>query len=122
MKRIGIFAISTVVLLQAPVVSAEQTQVLRHNPFDKPEILAQPVREKGKQQAARKEKPPVLGGTLVSTGVPMVILDGELLGIGEQHGGYRLLAVEEGAATFEKQGQHVELLVADSADDSGSRK
>ena len=86
---------------------------LRHNPFDKPAILAVPVK-KPEPAVVQRQEPPPLKGTLVSADTPMAIVDDTLLRVGEEHAGFRLVSVEEGAAVFEHDGEEVKVLMADS--------
>lgn len=93
---------------------------LRHNPFDKPALLAQPAaaeREAGEQAV----DPPRLKGTLVSADSPMVVLEDTLLLLGEEHQGFRLVEVHEGAAVFEHRGDRVRVEI-ETNDKHGGRR
>jgi len=77
---------------------------LRNNPFSRPNVLkpkpppppapvVEPVR--APEQVELK-----LTATMVSETAPMVVVDGELLGIGDRIEGLKLIAVMEGKAVF----------------------
>lgn len=82
---------------------------LRYNPFTRPEIL------KPKPLPAPVLRPSVvvppeqirldLTATMVSDTSPMVVVDGELLAIGEKIQGLKLIAVMEGKAVFVRGGK-----------------
>jgi hypothetical protein len=101
---------------------ADEAPVLRNNPFERPVFPAQPTDVQGPAVVRVPDLPPVLGGTLVSSRAPMAILDGKLLAVGGEHAGYRLVAVEEGAAVFERQGEEIRLQIGDPAKDPGKRR
>lgn len=85
---------------------AEQALLtLSHNPFSRPAMLAPPVVQTNTRDTPKSSALPELTATLVSTSRPMAIVGGELLGLGEEMDGYRLVAVTEGQAVFIKQGQ-----------------
>jgi hypothetical protein len=85
---------------------AEQIhELLSHNPFSKPAILATPKKTEEPEQGDGEETKLELTATLVSDVLPMVIVGGELLSIGEEISGYRLIAVDEGNASFLKNGK-----------------
>ncbi len=82
----------------------EGTEELRSNPFSRPDIL-KPKPPPPPAPAVRAVIPPedvelVLTATLVSENAPMVVVDGELIGIGERVKGLELIAVMEGRAVF----------------------
>ncbi|RDH85502.1 MAG: hypothetical protein DIZ78_11225 [endosymbiont of Escarpia spicata] len=91
--------------------AGDVSDTLVFNPFNKPEVLATPpkVERKKEIQAVEQEVMPKLRATLMSDAVPMVIVDEEMLGVGGDINGYRLLSVEEGQAVFEKLGKRYTL-------------
>ncbi len=91
--------------------AGDVSDTLVFNPFNKPEILATPPKVERKKEilAAEPEVMPKLRATLMSDAVPMVIVDEEMLGVGGDINGYRLLSVEEGQAVFEKLGKRYTL-------------
>jgi hypothetical protein len=54
-----------------------------------------------------------LSATLVSETAPMVVVDGELLAIGEKMEGFKLIAVMEGKATFVRAGKKFSFMIVD---------
>ncbi|MDJ0806942.1 MAG: hypothetical protein QNJ78_08935 [Gammaproteobacteria bacterium] len=102
----------------ADLSAGDSPIALVNNPFSKPAILAAPAKKASKRQAQIAEPLELqLSATLVSDFAPLVIIEGEMLGIGEQIEGYRLLAVEEGRAVFAKQGErHTFVLVGSGVD------
>ena len=100
---------------------AEEAELisLQKNPFSQPEILK--VKPK---PAAQSWVTPLaedvelnLTATLVSDTRPMAMVDGELLGIGDQIEGMRLIAVREGKAVFSRAGKRYVFKVADEVED-----
>ena len=89
-----------------PAVDAVETDLLRlsNNPFTRPEVL------KPKPPPPPAPRPVVvvppdeveldLSATMVSDTRPMVVVDGELLAIGEKIQGLKLISVMEGKAVF----------------------
>jgi len=79
---------------------------LTNNPFTRPQILkVKPVPVKAK--VVRKTEPVDLNltATMVSDISPMIIVDGELLTIGESIRGLKLVKVMEGKAVFVRSGE-----------------
>lgn len=84
-------------------------QRLQNNPFTRPEAL------KPKPPPAQAPRPVVvvppeeielnLSATMVSDNAPMVVVDGELLALGEKIQGLKLIAVTEGRAVFARGGK-----------------
>ena len=86
--------------------AADETRELRNNPFSRPEIVNRPPPPPVQRAVAVDEDPELeLSATLVSKVTPMVVVNGELLQIGEKIDGLRLVAVTEGRATFERGGR-----------------
>ena len=89
---------------------------LRNNPFSQPEVVNKPP-----------PPPPVvaeivlpaeevkldLSATMVSATNPMVVVDGELLAIGDKIEGLKLIAVMEGSAVFARGGKKYSFAVDD---------
>jgi hypothetical protein len=98
------------------LVAAPDLLSLRNNPFSRPEIVNAPP-----------PPPPVapivvlppeevvldLTATMVSKTVPMVIVDGELLAIGDEIEGLKLIEVMEGRAVFARAGKKYSFMIAD---------
>ena len=89
-------------VLVAPAVAADAPLLtLENNPFSKPKILEVKPRRQVQQEQARSEPVELeLTATMVSDNSPMVIVDGQLLGIGDSIKGLRLVQVMEGNARF----------------------
>ncbi len=84
-------------------VADDVSMTLAYNPFSKPAMLAVPAEKAAKQEEVVAQTiAPQLTATLVSAHAPLVIVGGEMLGIGDEIDGYRLLTVEEGSAVFQK--------------------
>ena len=101
-------AILALALAALPAMSAaaeqRRAEVLRNNPFSRPEIL-RPKPPPPPAPAASSVIPPEqveldLTATLVSANAPLVVVDGEMIGIGERVKGLELIEVMEGRAVF----------------------
>ena len=98
-------------------LSAGQTHTdLRHNPFARPVILAAPSAQEVKilKQPVNPAEELKLTATLVSNSTPLIIVGGEMLGIGETIAGYRLVAVKEGIAVFDRDGERHTVSLVDA--------
>ena len=93
-----------------PRAFAETTlQTLRNNPFSRPEIL-QPKPPPPPPARAEFVVPPedvelVLSATMVSELAPMAVVDGQLLAIGDEVKGMKLISVQEGRVIFARDGR-----------------
>ena len=98
-------AIVVVIAIFVSQAAAETNLLtLTYNPFSRPDTL------KRKPQQAAKVVPPkqielVLSAIMASKNAPMVIVNGEMLGIGEKIGQMELIAVLEGRAIFARGGK-----------------
>ena len=97
-----------IVVVTAILVSqaAAETNLLTltYNPFSRPDSL------KRKPPQATRVVPPkqielVLSAIMVSKNMPTVIVNGEMLGIGEKIGEMKLIAVLEGRVIFARGGK-----------------
>lgn len=82
---------------------------LHNNPFSRPQAL-KPKPPPPPAPIVKPVLPPEevelnLTATMVSDTAPMVVVDGELLGIGERIEGLKLIAVMEGKAVFSRGGR-----------------
>ena len=99
-----------------PALNAETGLLsLRNNPFSRPEIFKTPPPP---PESTAREIPPEqvkldLTATMVSDTVPMVIVDGKLLAIGEAIEGLKLVAVMEGEAIFSRAGKKFTFTIND---------
>jgi hypothetical protein len=83
---------------------------LRKNPFSQPEVVNKPPPPPPAPVAAQIVLPAEevkldLSATMVSATNPMVVVDGELLVIGDKIEGLKLIAVMEGSAVFTRGGK-----------------
>ena len=89
---------------------------LRKNPFSQPEVVNKPPPP---PPVAAKVVLPVeevkldLSATMVSATNPMVVVDGELLAIGDRIEGLKLIAVMEGSAVFTRGGKKYSFAIDD---------
>jgi hypothetical protein len=89
---------------------------LRKNPFSQPEVVKTPPPPP--PVAVEIVVPPEeveldLTATMVSATTPMVIVDGELLTIGDRIEGLKLIAVMEGSAIFSRGGRKYSFAIDD---------
>jgi len=109
-----IFAGVTIALI-SPVTADTELLTLKYNPFTRPDIL----KKKPPQRARvipRATLPPEeielkLTATMVSENAPMVIVNGEMLTIGEKIGEMKLIAVLEGKAVFAQDGKKYSFMI-----------
>lgn len=105
-------------LLFTSLQAAEQRHArLGSNPFSRPEVL-KPKPPPPAAPVVRPVLPPDeveldLTATMVSAQRPMVIVDGELLGIGDRIEGLKLIAVMEGKAVFTRNGRKFTFEISD---------
>ena len=92
--------------------AASPLLTLNHNPFTRPQML-KPKPAPIKAQVVRKAEPVELGltATMVSDTSPMIIVDGELLALGESIQGLKLVKVMEGKAVFVGAGKTLTLTI-----------
>ena len=101
-------------MLLAPVVFSAELLTLDNNPFARPEILRikPPVQARVVAPVAPRKNPElVLTATMVSENVPMVIVNGEMLGLGEKIGKMKLISVMEGKAIFVQGGKKYSFMI-----------
>ena len=105
--------------LAAATAMAGQTAApkLHADPFKTPQLakaVGGPVRDSG--QARREDWRPQLRGIMRSTSLSLVNVNGQLIEIGEEIDGFRLVGVGERSAAFTKRGFRY-LLSLDHDDD-----
>jgi hypothetical protein len=100
--------------LPSGVIAEQTNRLLSHNPFSKPSKLAIPKNVAKTVQPAQEETPLEITAILVSDVMPLVIVAGELLTLGETVSGYRLISVDEQKATFNKNGKTYAFSLLDS--------
>ncbi len=87
---------------------------LRNNPFSRPEVVKAPPPPVASRVVIPPEEVELdLTATMVSETTPMVVVDGELLAIGDRIEGMKLIAVMEGKAIFTRAGKKFSFTVAD---------
>jgi len=89
---------------------------LRKNPFSQPEVVNKPPPPPPVVAAVVLPVEEVkldLSATMVSATNPMVVVDGELLAIGDRIEGLKLIAVMEGSAVFTRGGKKYSFAVDD---------
>jgi hypothetical protein len=89
---------------------------LHKNPFSQPEVVNTPPPPPPvvvKLVLPAEEVKLNLSATMVSATNPMVIVDGELLAIGDKIEGLKLIAVMEGSAVFTKAGKKYSFAIDD---------
>lgn len=104
------FGLAVAMVCAAGVSGGQDTAPrLRNNPFRYPEP---PSREHTAAVAPKPEPPRLeLRATLVSQRQPLAVVGEEVLGIGDETQGYRLVSVEEGEAVFFGHGGRLRLVV-----------
>lgn len=96
------------VLSTGPAASADDPPSLRFDPFrERPEVVAR-VRAPGRRASERSFEP-VLLSTVTGGKRAVANLGGEIITIGEETHGYRLIAVGTFEAIFVKDGQRIRL-------------
>lgn len=116
-RRVVTITGAVLYLCSVSSIAAEvELLTLRKNPFSQPEVVKKPP-----------PPPPVaveivlpveevelnLSATMVSATNPMVIVDGELLTIGDRIEGLQLIAVMEGSAIFSRGGKKYSFAIDD---------
>ena len=89
---------------------------LQKNPFSQPEVINKPSPPPPVAAAIvlpAEEVKLDLSATMVSATNPMVVVDGELLAIGDKVEGLKLIAVMEGSAVFTRGGKKYSFAVDD---------
>jgi hypothetical protein len=93
-----------------------ELMTLRKNPFSQPEVVKKPSPPPPvvvKLALPAEEVILDLTATMVSATTPMVVVDGELLAIGDRIEGLKLIAVMEGSAIFSRGGQKYSFAIDD---------
>ena len=89
---------------------------LSNNPFSRPEIFNAPPPPPVRQTVVLPPEQVELDltATMVSDSAPMVVVDGELLAIGDRIEGLKLIAVMEGKAVFARGGKKFSFAIDDN--------
>jgi len=91
---------------------------LRNNPFSRPAVVNTPPPPPPPPVAINVVLSPEqvtldLTATMVSARNPMVVVEGELLGIGDEIDGFELISVLEGSAIFARGGKEFSFVIND---------
>ena len=101
--------------LISPLTADTELLTLNFNPFTRPDILKkkppQPARVIPQATLPPEEIELKLTATMVSKNSPMVIVNGEMLTIGEKIGEMKLIAVLEGKAVFAQEGKEYSFMI-----------
>lgn len=114
--RIRFLLLASCLVCPVPGIGDESGLLyLRNNPFSRPEIFnapppppVRPVEVIPPEQVELN-----LTATMVSDTAPMVVVDGELLAIGEKIEGMKLISVGEGEAVFTRAGKQYSFTIDD---------
>jgi hypothetical protein len=92
------------------------------DPFVQPDFVKAAVKGRRKPSADTSEEQVLLKlkGILLSVNQPLANIDGQILSIGEQIGGYMLIGINETAVELEKHGQRG-ILQLDAVDTQSSK-
>jgi hypothetical protein len=114
--RLFTYLLALWVLSAVPAFSAETSLFgLNNNPFSRPEIFNAPPPPPVRQTVVLPPEQVELNltATMVSEVAPMVVVDGELLAIGDKIEGLKLIAVREGEAIFTRAGKKFSFTIKD---------
>ena len=101
-------------LLNTPSVAQEE---LQKNPFSQPDFLnySPPVKNQVEKQNAPEIIPEfILSATFISVNGPMAIVNDNLLSIGEEIDGTRLLQVDEDSASIRYKGKTYDIQIVNT--------
>jgi len=101
-------AIAMLVAMPAISKAADTKVELRRNPFDRPTFEVLQATAASSSAASTASESPGLRAVLLAGPKSVVDFGGVIMQIGETANGYKLLAVEEGRATFRIKGKRVE--------------
>ena len=110
-------------LASVPLLAQTDLIELRKDPFRQPDILKyqppNPVARQSQEQNDNSEAPQLkLTATLISVSEPMVIVNNQLLHIGDEIEGMRLILIDEGRAIFRHRGKNHELTLDEPEDEA----
>ena len=114
--RLSTYLLALWALGAVPAFGAESEILsLSNNPFSRPEIFNAPPPPPVRQEVVLPPEQVELNliATMVSEIAPMVVVDGELLAIGDEIEGLKLIAVKEGEAIFTRAGKKFSFTIDD---------
>lgn len=100
-------------LLPALAAAEPEALVLRHDPFIRPSLGASALAN-GAPEAPDVAWRPMLRAVVVAGPKSSALVDGQVLELGDELEGYRLIQVAPDKAIFSKKGRRVELSVGAS--------
>ena len=114
MKTIFIVALLSLGSFSFQSDASETVYMLQANPFAQPVIekIPEPKPEQVKKPARQLE----LRGTMTAGEDSLANVDGEIVAIGEEFEGYRLVSVKDGEAVFSKDGKLITLTLDEDKD------
>jgi hypothetical protein len=108
---------SLLFLLCNPGHAQSDVSGLHKNPFSQPDALKAPTQRVLVEPGNQSETPLIidfiLSATLISVNEPMAVVNGELLTMGEETNGMRLILVDEGRAVISYAGKQYDLSIND---------
>lgn len=107
----------TMTLLIGMVITAPAAEPPQKNPFAKPAFMAFIEDAPPLTMAEPSSEALDLKATLVARDKSFANIGGVVLAPGEEHAGYRLLSVSEGAAVLERNGERIVLMLFQESDD-----
>jgi hypothetical protein len=102
----AILGVAVATMLVASYARAAEPE-LQRNPFDRPAADLLINNATPTDKGSTTESGPVLRAVLAAGSKSVVDFGGVILQIGESANGYRLLSVEEGGATFSRDGERI---------------
>lgn len=105
----------TIFILSIAAMSAVAANELRHNPFRVPVDVSGDSRSGGGSSPAGTR--PTLIGILLGNDEPLVNLDGKVIGVGEEAGGYLLVEVGQEHAVFRRGDETITMSLYPGDDD-----
>jgi len=102
----AILGVAAATMLVASYARAAEPE-LQRNPFDRPAADLLINNATPTDRGSTTESGPVLRAVLAAGSKSVVDFGGVILQIGESANGYRLLSVEEGGATFSRDGERI---------------
>lgn len=109
------YAIAVAITIFVSTVIAEDNLLsLENDPFSRPDVLKKKsprTRINSQVSPPSEEIELELTATMVSENAPMVIVNGEMLAIGEKIGKMKLIAVMEGEAIFSRGGRKYSFMI-----------
>jgi hypothetical protein len=96
-------------------VAQDALMTLSNNPFSQPAILNAPPPPPARPEVVfpPEEIRLEVNATRVSATMPMSVVDGELLTVGQKIEGFKLIAVKEGEAVFRRAGRNFSFRIED---------